>query len=319
MRCCHDRRTFIKTSSAGTLGIGISAASLMNTDSALGAAGKTKVAVVRNEKAISTRNLCDRDQARLMVDRALLTITGKHNPNEAWSSLGVTKHDVVGIKVNCNTWTFLLHTHPGLVYALCDSLSGIVKPNNIIIYERNSSELSRSGYIVNNGASGIRCFGNDEGGGIHPGEELTRIVTDTCTKIINMPSLKTVDGGFAGSLFLKNHIGSLPGSHMTRCHGNEDYCSQVCARPSIKNKTILAVCDGLRGTYKRGTPWYYGGIIMSADQVAAEYAAIGVINEKRAQEKIRALKVQRYVKNAESKYGLGTCNPEKIDIISITM
>jgi len=314
----RNRRTFIKTTAAGALGLGVSS-SLIRTNQVHGAVDKVRVAVVRNEKAVSNRNICDHNHARLMVNRALLEITGKQDTKEAWTSLGVTKNDTIGIKVNCNTWTFLLHTHPELVYALCDSLSEIVPPGNIIIYERYSSELSRSGYLVNRNASGVRCFGNDDGGGFDSREQLTRIITDSCTKIINMPSLKTVEDDFGGSLFLKNHIGSIPNSHMTRCHGNAEFCTEVCSRPSIRNKTILAVCDGLRGTYKRGTPWYYGGIIMSRDQIAAEYIALQVINEKRVLEKISPLEIPRYVRNAETKYGLGTCTPEKIDFTRITM
>ena len=38
--------------------------------------------------------------------------------------------------------------------------------------------------------SGIRYFGNDDGGGYHSRQRLTRIVTDTATKIINLASLK---------------------------------------------------------------------------------------------------------------------------------
>ncbi|MCE5250437.1 DUF362 domain-containing protein [bacterium] len=314
----RGRREFIRNTAAGAFGLGISQA-LLAPPVVHSVGNRVKVAIVRNEKAISTRNICDRSQARLMLDRALFDITGKQTTKEAWVSLGLTAGDTVGIKVNCNTWTFLLHTHPELVYALCDSISEIVPQENIIIYERFSSELSRSGYFVKKDASGVRCFGNDDGGGFSQKEQLTTIITDMCTKIINMPTLKTVEGEFEGSLFLKNHIGSLPNSHMTRCHGNAEFCTEVCARPSIKNKTVLAVCDGLRGTYKRGTPWYYGGIIMSRDQIAAECTALRVINEKRALEKLGSLEIPRYVKNADTKYGLGTSDPEKIDVTKITM
>ncbi len=62
MRCYHDRRTFIKTSSAGTFGIDISAASLMNTDSAFGAAGKTKVVVVKNAESKYGLGTCNSEK-----------------------------------------------------------------------------------------------------------------------------------------------------------------------------------------------------------------------------------------------------------------
>ena len=311
----QKRREFIRNTTTGIIGLGMVSAPLSGGADTK----KAKVAVVRNERAISDRNECNSNEAAAMLDKALFTVTGKKKPRDAWTSLGVTKDDVVGIKVNCNSWTFLLSTHPELVYVLCDSLSTVVRPNNIIIYERKTSELTRSGYRANKSDSGVRCFGTDEGGGFHPGEDLTRIITDTCTKIINMPSLKTVESEFGGSLFLKNHIGSLPHGKMPLCHGYAEFCTDVCSHPSIKNKTVLAVCDGLRGTYKRGVPWYWKGIIMSRDQVAAEYAALNVINEKRKQEKENVLMVPEYVKLAETKYSLGISSPANIDIAAIKM
>ena len=37
-------------------------------------------------------------------------------------------------------------------------------------------------------------------------------------------------------------------------------------------------------TYKRGVPWYWGGLILGQDPVAAEWVGYQVINEKREQE-----------------------------------
>lgn len=308
----RNRRSFLKTASAGAVGVGLTPDWLFRTPPAGGAALKVKVAVVRNEKAISPRNVVDRREAARMIDAALQAITGKGNAPEAWTALGVTRNDVIGIKVNCNTWTILLDTHPELVYALCDSLSTVLPPNSIIIYERFTGELERSRYRINKGTQGVRCFGNDEGGGFRG--DITRIVTDACTKIINMPTLKAVEGEFAGSLFLKNHIGSIPLGAMTECHGNADYCTEVCNREALRSKAFLALCDGLRGTFKRGVPWYYGGIIMSRDQIAAECAALSIVNEKRAQEKEHPLAIPGYVKHAGS-LGLGVADPGRIEVI----
>ncbi len=313
-----NRREFLKSTSTGVVGIGM-ASDAVSSSEVYGAAVKSEVVVVRNDKAISDRNVCDKKQAALMVDKALLTLTGKMNAKEAWLSLGVTKEDVVGIKVNCNTADFRLYAHPGLVYSLCDSLSSIVSPNNIIIYERYTGELTRAGFRENKGNAGVRCFGTDQGGGFHPKEVLTRIITDMCTKIINVPSLKASGPEIVGSLFLKNHIGSLPPSEMPRCHGNTDFITNVCSQASIRNKTVLAMCDGLRGTYTSTSPWYWGGIIMSRDQVAAEYTAIQAISNKLLAMKKSPLIVPPYVMLAETAYKLGTCNPGKINLKRIVM
>ncbi len=316
MKVKQTRRDFLKASSSKVIGLGLASSFITKT---YGAPVKSKIAIVRNEHAIDNRNNCNRDAARLMLDKALFEITGQNNVKDAWISLGVNMQDVVGIKVNCNTASFPLYAHPELVYSLCDSLSIIVPRNNIIIYERYTSELTRAGFKANKSNSDVRCFGGDEGDGFHPSEELTNIITDKCSKIINFPSLKTFGGDFPATLFLKNHIGSLPPSHMSRCHSNTIFCTEVNARPSIKNKTILAVCDGLRGTYERSTPWYWAGIIMGRDPIAAEYTALRIINEKRRQEKLSEFDIPSFVKNAETKFNLGTCEPSKIDIVNFVM
>ncbi len=247
-----------------------------------------------------------------MVEKALCSITGKTGPEEIWSSLGITKDDVVAIKVNCGGAAFPLYAHPDLVYALCDHLSNVVRPNNIIIYERNTFEMTRAGFEANKGDTGYRCFGTTDGAGYHPKERLTRIVTDLCTKLSNVPTLKAFGRRYVGSLCLKNHIGSLIPSDMPLCHKNQEFITAVSARPSIRNKTVLAMCDGLRGNYKRGVPWFWHGIIMGRDPIAVEYTAIQAINEKLAAENERPNRIPYYVKLAECEYELGTCNPAKI-------
>lgn len=314
-----NRREFIRNASGGIIGIGLGAGELTRAHDGFAAPEKVKVALVRNAQAINDRNVCDKKQAALMIDKALATLTGKTSAKDAWTALGITPKDVVGIKINCNGSGFALTAHTELVYALCESLNAIVPPKNVIIYERNSSELERAGFRVNVNGPGIRCFGTNEGGGFHPQEGITRIVTDTCTKLINLPSLKTFESNFAGSLFLKNHIGSMPPDQMSQCHDNTGLTAKVLSQPSIKNKTVLAFCDGLRGTWTRVEPWYWGGIIVSRDQVAAEYAALQVINEKRAKESKMTFAIPPYVKLAESSYKLGTCDPANIDMVKVQM
>ena len=284
-------------------------------------ARKATVSIVRNEKAVSNRGVIDQEELSLMLHRALFSAVGEENVRRAWVTLGIEKHDVVGIKVNSNPNAFPRFVRSSVAYALSDSLikAQIIPPGNIIIYDRYTSELEDVGYRVNTSDTQIRCFGADENIGFAPDEGITRIVTDMCTKIINISALKTLDNQFAASLTLKNHIGSLPPDQMPKCHDNTELITLISTKPSIKNRTILAVCDGLRGTYKRGVPWYWKGIIMSCDPVAVEYAAHQVINEKRSAENSEPLAFPDYVRLADTKYGLGICNPANMEIISETM
>ena len=314
MKKQQTRREFIRKATAGIVTVGGVSGSLLKSEN-VNAAAKSKVVLVRNERAINDRNECNKREVFLMLGKALTEVTGKEKPENIWATLCVTKEDIVAIKINCNKAGFPLFAHTELVYALCESLSSVVPPNNIIIYDRSTSELTNAGFRENKGNTGVRCFGADEGGGFHPQKGLNRIVTDKCTKLINIPSLKAFGDTFIGSLFLKNHIGSLPRNEMHKCHGNTEKVTQINAKPSIKNKTMLVMCDGLRGNYKRGVPWYWSGIIMSRDPVAAEYEAIQVINEKLKEEQENPNDVPSYVKLADSKYQLGTCDPANIETL----
>ena len=282
-------------------------------------AAKTRVVLARNPQAISERNQADGKETARLFDRALLAMTGLKTAADSWKALGLNSGDVVAVKINCNTWTIALRPHPELVDALCSSLQTIIPANHIIVYDNDSAALTTSGFAINRSSAGVRYTGTDQGDGFADPERLTRIVTDTATKVINLASLKCAEGDLVASLLLKNHIGSLLPEDMPKCHKDQDFLAGVCARPTIKDKTMLNIVNGLRGTYRRGVPWYWGGIIMGTDPLAVEATAFGVMNEKRAQEKIDPLPVPEYLKIAEKKYHLGTTDPTKIEQIKLDL
>lgn len=180
------------------------------------------------------------------------------------------------------------------------------------------SELEDAGFKRNASKTGVRFMADDVDAGYDDQERLTKIATSLCTKLINLASLKTVGstGGkdpLAVSLFFKNHVGSLTSQDAPKSHDDYDFVAGLLARPSIRKKTILNLCEGLRGIYKRGVPWYWGGIVLGIDPVASEYVAVQAINEKRIQQKEKPFPTPAYLTIAEKKYGLGTCEPAKID------
>jgi hypothetical protein len=300
---------------AALLAIGLAAAALA---SPAASAEKARVVLARNPRAVSARNAADLGETVRLFDKGLEALTGAGTPAEAWKTLGLLPSDVVAVKLNCNSWTISLNPHPELVEALCRSLQTVVPANAIILYDNDSGAVRRGGFAINRSGQGVRVTGTDQGDGFESGQRLTLLVTQTATKIINLASLKCVDeDDMIASLFLKNHIGSLTPGDMSRCHGDNDFLAGVCARPSLKNKSILNICDGLRGSYRRGVPWYWAGIVLGRDPVAAESACISVMNEKRALEKLRPLPIPEYLKIAESKYRLGTLDPLKIELVKI--
>jgi len=315
----HTRREFIKTSAKTAAGIGIASKILRGGGSLFAESPKSRVVIAMNPRAINNRNQCDVAETTSLFNKALFSLTEKNSATEAWAALGLKAADIVAVKVNCNSWTLDLSPHKVLVDALCFSMGAVIPLNNIVVYERVTSDLEHGGFKKNTSNVGIRFFGADEGGGFDPKQRLTRIITDTCTKIVNLASLKCVGGDMVASIFLKNHIGSLVQEDMPKCHSDQDFIAEVSSRPAIKNKTILNLCDGLRGTYERGIPWYWKGIVMSKDPVAGEAAAIGVINEKRKQEGEDPLNLPESLKIADKKYKIGNTDPKRTDMVQLNL
>jgi uncharacterized protein (DUF362 family) len=314
MKTSMDRRSFFQNTSSGIIGMGMASFLSVFPENSFGAPQKSRVISVRNERAVSNRNVCDEKEVGIMLDNALRALTGKKKPRQVWTALGLKPNDVVAIKLNCNGAAFPLYTHPELVNVLCASLSSIVPSNNIILYERYGKELDRAGFKINKGSTGVRCMGLDDGMGFSTEEGLTKIITNLCTKLINVCSLKVHDETeFMTTLFLKNHIGSLIPDNMSKCHGNIHVLAEIHNKSSIKNKTVLNLCDGLRATYRPGTPWFWSGILASRDPVAAEYTALQIINNKRKEEGAAQFAIPSYVLAAEKEFNLGTCDPERIE------
>jgi hypothetical protein len=315
----HTRREFIGTSVKTAVGIGIASKFIGSGKNLFAEDLKSRVIIARNAKAINNRNQCDASETALLFDKALFALTEKNTATDAWAALGLNSKDIIAVKVNCNSWTLDLSPHKALVNALCSSMGAVIPLNNIIIYERTTGDLEEGGFKRNTSNAGVRYFGADEGGGFDPKQRLTRIITDTCIKIINLASLKCVEQEMVASIFLKNHIGSLVQEDMPKCHNNQDFIAEVSSRPAIKNKTILNLCDGLRGTYKRGVPWYWGGIVMSKDPVAGEASAIGVMNEKRKVEGKDPLDLPESLGIADKKYKLGNSDPKRINMVQLNL
>ena len=280
---------------------------------------KSRVIMARNPGAINERNQADGKETARLFDQALLALTAQKTAAASWKALGLHAEDVVAIKINCNTWTIGLSPHPQLVTAVCRSLQTIIPANHIIVYDNDSAALQAGGFAINRSKVGVRYTGTDQGDGFDAQERLSKIVTGTAARIINLASLKCAEGDLVASLLLKNHIGSLVPEDMPKCHNDPDFLAGVCARASIKNKTLLNLVSGLRGTYRRGVPWYWAGIVLGTDTLAVETTALGVMNEKRVLEKLAPLPIPEYLKIAEKKYNLGTTDTAKIEAIALDL
>jgi hypothetical protein len=83
---------------------------------------------------------------REMLNRALLKLTSAQDPGTAWTRLGVTPEDVVGIKITTMGGP-ALSTHLPIVQAICDGLQQAgLSPSHIIIWDKFQSDMIHAGY-----------------------------------------------------------------------------------------------------------------------------------------------------------------------------
>jgi uncharacterized protein (DUF362 family) len=98
-----------------------------------------------NPEAV-TRFTVNGEMARQMVDSALLKLTSATGLGTAWTRLGITPKDVVGIKITTMGGAGL-STHRPIVQAICDGLQAAgVAPDHILIWDKDASDMVEAGY-----------------------------------------------------------------------------------------------------------------------------------------------------------------------------
>jgi hypothetical protein len=86
------------------------------------------------------------EDVREMVNRSLLKLTSAPDIGTAWTRLGITPRDVVGIKISTMGGP-LLSTHRPIVQAICDGLQAAgVPPSQIIIWDKDGEAMRNAGY-----------------------------------------------------------------------------------------------------------------------------------------------------------------------------
>ena len=290
------------------------------------AGGKSRVVITTDAAALTRDNEAVQAVVEKMLDKSLAKLTDSKSGADAWKKLFSPK-DVVGIKVNC-LFGKMVSTRPEVVRAVIAGLrTAGVDENNIIVWDRSSGDLAKSGFSLNKDGPGVKYFADDDNWGpeIQQGAfkgRITKVISEKVTAIINMPVLKT--HGITGiSCCLKNHYGSFdnPGNH----HGN---CCNAMADfssiPMVKDKTRLVVVDALRPQHSGGPglqaddQFNYYSMMVSADPLAADYQGLQIIQGKLTQlgkEPIPDKKLG-WLTSAHER-GVGTCDPNKIEVLRV--
>jgi uncharacterized protein (DUF362 family) len=321
------RRSFLKQiSAAGVAAVVLPKQTFPNPDLV-----NSRVVIVSDAQATSGSTI-NSSVVHVMMTRGICSLAQQADVGEAWKSLltGVTLASRIAIKVNClNSYC---PSHRQVAYAITDTLkqmnfSGVFFPeNNIIIYDRTWAELTSSGYTINTGGTGVRCFATDTPGVGYStqtytvngtSQRISKIVTDNCDFLINLAVLKNHSEGGV-TLCLKNHYGTCdnPGS----LHGN--YCDPsipaLNALQPIRAKQKVSIIDalyGIRSGGPGGVPQFVANkLIMSTDIVATDYWGRRVLQDNGCATTSYAHHIDTA---AASPYSLGTNNPNEMDVITI--
>ena len=230
-------------------------------------------------------------------------------------------------------------THPALVMALAECLQDAGVPaEQIVVFDRNTSELESEGYPVNVDGPGVRCYGNGENWGdldnytagwtlLDQEIKLSNILLN-CDALINIPILK--HGGPGISFAMKNHYGTFDipsyfhGSHFERG------IPELNALPPIKDRTRLIVGDLLaeytyHGLVDRYEVMAIGStILMSFDPVAFDAVGLQIVVEKLTADG-RDTQAYLATKSADpwlavgAEIGLGTNDLTNIDLVEVNL
>jgi len=252
-------------------------------------AGTSRVVLIRNEDVVLGLRSNDAGLIQQMLDEAMVALFGLEDASDCWAQI-IRPDDVVGIKTNI--WRYL-PTPPELEQAIRRGVLGAGVPQqNIAMDDR-------------------RVLQND--------------VFRRSTALINSRPMRTHAWSGVGSL-IKNYI---------MFDNPEDYHDDACASlaklwdlPITRGKTRLNVLAMLTPQFHNVGPhhfdeeyiWPYGGLIVSADPVAADAVGLRIIQQKRRRmfgEDRPLQPTAHHIALADTEYGLGNASMDKIELVRL--
>jgi hypothetical protein len=317
-------------------------------------ATNTQARVVIVEDPDATYNFQpDNARVQTMVNRGIISLTGKMTPAEAWRSL-VSTQDVVGIKVFSAAGS-ISGTRPAVVAAVIRGLLDAgVPPEHIIIWDKHEGDLRAAGFFKLAAQFGVRAAGAVESGydektfynpdtaiighlvwgdlefgkkgeGVGRRSFVSKLVSRQITRIISIaPLLNANDAGVCGHLY-GLALGSV--DNTLRFEGDPDRLAiavpEIYALPALGDRVVLNITDALIGQYAGGDKGLLqysevpNQLWFSRDPVALDTLALKELNRIR-----RALDAPAFRPNLElysnaALLQLGVNDPAKIHVEKI--
>jgi len=288
MKSPMTRRDFLRGTSFAVLGTAVGFP--RNPQNPQPQAAKSRVILIRHAEALDENSEFNGPVIQQMLDEAVMKLLDQSDPTAAFRLL-VKPEDIVGIK--SNVWSYL-PTPPEVENAIKRRLLDAgVKEENIAIDDHN-----------------VR----------------TNPVFVKSTALINTRPIRThYLAGMSGCI--KNYImfgESQPDYHPDSCAA----LGSLFDLPQVKGKTRLNILCALtpqfhgRGPhhFSRRYVWNYKGLIVGQDPVAVDTIGLRLIMAKRRQELGPGQElppVPKHIQIADTKYGLGTSDLNKIELIKL--
>jgi uncharacterized protein (DUF362 family) len=320
-----SRRDFLRQSFAGAALLCASggAGSLATAEPVAAKSGvagaKSKVVVARDEMLRGADSKVDSGRILALLDRAMKALLGHDHPAEAWKAL-IRPGETVSLKVNTLGGRGI-STNVLLVAAICERLQQAgVRASNIVVWDRDSSELERAGFHLAMGGERVQCYGTDRVGYEenlaawgNVGSRLSKILTERSSLLINIPVLKDHDGAGV-TIALKNMYGVIHNPNKYHPDGCNPYVADLNMLPEIRTRMRLTICDATTAIYEGGPGykpehcWNANSLLISQDPVALDHTGWQMIERKRAEKGLIATA-------ADGEHKLGTNDPKRIAIV----
>lgn len=240
--------------------------------------------------------------ATLMRERlaaGMVTLLGA----DPWRRL-FKSNDVVAIKIN-GLASGTLSPRPELVAAITDGIrTAGVSPGNIIIWDRTTREVERSGFPTQLEASAVRAYGTDalRGGGYSQdifysgavGSMVSRIVSQYATALVNVSVLKDHDlAGLSGGM--KNLYGVIHNPNRYHANSCDPFVAEVMALEPVRKRLRLTILDAAVAQAEGGPAyapdwiWPCDCLILGVDPVACDATAGNLLEAERVRRGLPSL------------------------------
>jgi len=145
---------------------------------------------------------------------------------------------------------------------------------------------------------------------------LSDILVNKIDYLINANVLK--NHVFSGvTLSLKNHYGTCWNPYAMHARDCDPYIAALNNLDPIKNKQVLNICDAIHAIYNNGpmgSPQATTkSLIFSTDPIAHDYTGLQMLKDLGCS----TIYKSDHVYTAADQYGLGTYDPNKIDLVTV--